>query len=159
MTHTATAVGQDAAAHTLSASQSVTVSLKERYLVYLSAVFNNFTSSIEEPNNICEQAYPINIDQTYNFLANDSEDWYRFDLVSATTVVVRLTDFTPQLGQIVVYTGTVCGSLTTLGNDGSQSTTKTVDLGLQPAGRYFVRVINDGAPNTTTPYQLLIDTP
>lgn len=159
VTHTVTAVGQDAAAHTLSASQSVSVTIKERYLVYLSAVFNNFTSSIEEPNNVCEQAYPINIDQPYHFLANDSEDWYRFDLVSATTVVVRLTDFTPQLGQIVVYTGTICGSLTTLGNDGSQSTTKTVNLGLQPAGRYFVRVINDGAPNITTPYQLLIDTP
>ncbi len=156
VTHTVTAVGQDSGGHTLDASSAVSVTINERFLLFLPAIPNVKDG---EPNNNCTEAYDLNVNQTYSFLANDVEDWYTFDLASPTSVIVRLTDFAPQAGQIVVYSGTVCGSLTALGNDGSTSTTKTVNLGTLPVGTYYVRVINDGATDITTPYHLLVDTP
>ena len=159
ISHTVTVEGHDNANHTFSADDTVSVNINERYLAYLPAMLNNYAAASDEPNNACSQAYPITVNQTYAFLANDVEDWYWFDLGSATAVTVRLTDFIPQSGQIVVYSGTVCGNLAFLGNDGSQSTTKTVAVPSATPGRYYVRVINDGPSNTTTPYHLLIDTP
>ena len=157
ISHTVTAVGQDAAGHPLNAAQTISVTIREPYYVHLPAVFKNF--SPEEPNDICTQAYPISINQTYAFLPDDVDDWYRFDLATPANITVHLTNFTPELGQIVVYGGALCGSLTILGNDGSQSTTKTVHvMAVQPVGRYYIRVINDGQPNNT-PYQLWVDAP
>ncbi|MCB8985658.1 MAG: lamin tail domain-containing protein, partial [Ardenticatenaceae bacterium] len=156
VTHLVTAVGQDAAGHTLNASQSVTVTINKRYQLFLPAIRHDRS---DEPNNICSEAYSIKTDQTYSFLANDDKDWYQFDLPTKTNVTIRLTNFLPMDGQIVVYSGSNCSTLSTVGNDGSNSTTKTVNLVDAPPGGYYILIINEGTTNITTPYQLLVDTP
>ncbi|MEM7332510.1 MAG: putative Ig domain-containing protein [Chloroflexota bacterium] len=110
---------------------------------------------LDEPNNSCDQAYPIQADATFSFLHEDGEDWYAFTLTSARTVQVRLTNYNAP-GQIIVYSG-ACGSLTFLQNNGNFSATKIINLPNLGAGTYYVRVITDGNYNETTPYNLIVD--
>ena len=111
----------------------------------------------EEPNNVCGEASPIAVNQPYRFLADDEHDWFTFVLAEAGEITVRLRDFAPERGQVAAYRGESCGSSITLGNYGLPGPTKTLALGTQPAGRYFVYVSNDGVMNGAEPYELVVE--
>jgi hypothetical protein len=112
----------------------------------------------EEPNDRCADAYPIIINYTHQFLPDDLHDWFTFILPAAGNLRIVVDDFIPREGQIAAYRGESCtpGELLLLGNYGFPGLTKTLELGLQPAGRYYLYVSNDGALNPSEPYQLSI---
>ena len=111
----------------------------------------------DEPNNSCQQAFPLAANRDYHFLPNDQEDWYQFTIPAAGAVTIELTNFVPQGdGQLIAYAGSCPNGLTLLGQNGDHSTTKILNLGNRPAGTYFIRVFNGSAPNTKDLYRLRI---
>jgi hypothetical protein len=121
--------------------------------LYMAAFFNLFING--EPNDACEEAIPININRRYEYLADDMNDWYEFDLTSSAQLRVVLSGFTPA-GQVVLWKGQ-CGALNFLANNGDSQTTKILDVGVQTSGHYYVWVINDDAP-TNVLYHLRVQT-
>ena len=113
--------------------------------------------NIGEPNDNCLESIPLAKNKLYRFLSDNKDDWYLFDLTTATQVTVRLTDYQVQ-GQIVVWTGDTCSDLVFVANDGSSLPTRVLNLGTKPAGRYYIWVINDDAPTNKIPYHLRIQT-
>ena len=111
-----------------------------------------------EPNNSCGLAYDIVPGMTWKFLPEDRADWYRFRLAEAADVRVHLNNFVPLKGQMAIYRGESCGTAGFLVNDGDDSAQRTLDLGLQPAGQFFIFVANDGFLNQTEFYTLLVET-
>lgn len=141
----------------VSDSDSVTVRINPRSL-YLPVILD----ISDEPNNSCGQAFPIAVNKDLFFLAEDMHDWYRFDLANATNnLVVELTNFVPVAGQMIVYASGPqgCNNLQFLGSNGDFSTTKIVSLGPRGAGRYYVRIINDGPKNSQALYKLRVRAP
>lgn len=121
--------------------------------LYLPITLNNYPPI--EPNNHCGQAYAIGSSTTYEFTADDVEDWYAFTLASPGNLTVTLSSFEPAQGQLVVYGG-VCGSsLVALQNNGNALPTKVINLGTQPAGTYYIRVYS--VPVTNTTYNLRVN--
>jgi hypothetical protein len=112
----------------------------------------------DEPNNSCSQAFPISFDRTYQFLANDKFDWYVLDLNVSGSVglEVRLTNFVPQQGQIVIYKGSTCDTAVLKGQNGDTATTKVITLPNQTSGRYYVGIANDGTLNDVDLYNLRV---
>lgn len=114
----------------------------------------------EEPNDACSQAMGLNLNVDEPFRADDENDWFFFDLAAAAEVVVEMRDFSPLAGQIVVATenqpGQGCGGLRLLANNGSSGLDKFVPLGQQPAGRYYIWVINDGPQDANAIYRLYV---
>jgi uncharacterized repeat protein (TIGR01451 family) len=123
-------------------------------LLYLPAVYNNYL--VGEPNDTCDTAYLIGVNTSYPFLPDDDNDWYHFNAGASSSLVIELTNFTPIAGQVAVYRGATCASRVFLGNNGNFAASKSVNLGAQPAGHYYVYVSNDGPESTTTPYQLRV---
>jgi hypothetical protein len=111
-------------------------------------------SSPGEPNNACGQAHNIAPIVTYQFYPNDAVDWYKFELDSSGSLSIRLTNFLPVAGQVAVYRGQSCDNLQFLGSNGDFTTFKEVILGVQPAGKYFVFVSNDGNFSNSSSYTL-----
>ena len=109
-----------------------------------------------EENDDCSEAHPVRLNNPLEFLPEDGVDWYRFSTPTAGHLVVRVTGFVPVEGQVAVYRGESCEQAQFLKNMGTIGSTKTVDLGNQPAGNYFVFVSNDG-PLMNQPYQLTIE--
>ena len=110
----------------------------------------------EEPNDVCTEALPINTDIQYQFLPDDKNDLFTFDLTQTSNLEIRLTNFTPQAGQIVLYRGD-CSAPVVVDNNGNVSASKTISVQNQPAGTYIILIVNDGALSTT-PYNLIVDT-
>lgn len=110
-----------------------------------------------EPNNNCAQAYQITAGATHSFLAEDQADWYHVVLSQAGDVTVRLANFVPLAGQISVWRGDNCNATTFLQNNGDSALEKTLHLGPQPTGGYFIFVSNDGVFDDVTPYSLLVE--
>ncbi len=106
-----------------------------------------------EPNNQCVAAASITVNHDHHFLPEDQHDWYQFDLPSSGELIVKLSNFVPQKGQLTLYRGKDCFTSVFIGMDGDIATTKTVKLGNQPVGRYYIYVSNDAAPSTE-PYLL-----
>jgi uncharacterized repeat protein (TIGR01451 family) len=125
--------------------------------LFLPVLARNHT--VSEPNNLPCQAYSLTLNQDHYFLADDVNDWYHFDVATAGHLVIALTNFVPIEGQIIAYAGSDCGTLELLQNNGDFSPTKILDLGTQPAGHYYIWVINDGPLNNTNPYRLRINFP
>ncbi len=127
---------------------------------YIPFVANNFISHspLGEPNNICAQAFPLTTNQTNEFLAEDVNDWYQFSLDSTSNLTISLANFVPIAGQITVWRGT-CQNLTFLGQNGDFATAKSINLANQPAGTFYVWVINDGPLNTNDKYTLSVYAP
>ncbi len=111
-----------------------------------------------EENDGCSGAYPLFTDSPYHFLAEDRDDWYRFTTEQDSEVTIQLTEFAPLLGQIAAYRGESCGAATFLANNGSNSLDKTLELGAQPGGSFYVYVSNDGPLNSVSPYSLIVET-
>lgn len=120
-------------------------------------MFRIVHNRLGEPNDTCAQGYPIEPNQTWQFLAEDRNDWYRFQLATTARLRVTLANFVPREGQIALYRGESCGTAVFLKNDGGNSLDRTLDLGNQPAGQYFIFVGNDGPLNEVDYYTLLID--
>lgn len=137
-------------------AQVLTVSINSLYLPFISSNTSNWNND-GEPNNNCQEAFPISTNQPYQFLAQDVDDWYIFHTNTTGDITVELTNFTPIAGQIVLWAG-ACQSASFLGHNGDFSTTKIIQAANQPAGNYIVRVINDGPLNNTNPYSLIIRT-
>ena len=110
-----------------------------------------------EPNDRCDQAFGLVTGVPYFFLPEDAQDWYHFFLSEPTDLRVLLTGFVPQDGQAALYYGPACGSLTFVRNNGDIGPDKSMNLGQQPAGHYFLFVSNDGQMNSDIPYRLLIE--
>jgi hypothetical protein len=113
---------------------------------------------VKNPTTDCADAYPIVINYTHQFLPDDMHDWFTFILREAGNLRIVVDQFIPLHGQIAAYRGESCspGQLLLLQNYGFPRLTKTLDLGQQPAGRYYLYVSNDGAPNESEPYLLSI---
>ena len=120
--------------------------------IYLPVVLNDYPPV--EPNNNCSQSYGISTGTDYEFTADDTEDWYAVTLASGGNLNVTLSSFEPAQGQLIVYGGS-CSGLTVLQNDGSPSTTKTVNLTGLSAGTYYIRVFS--SPITNTTYNLRVN--
>ncbi|MBK8901373.1 MAG: cadherin domain-containing protein [Anaerolineaceae bacterium] len=121
--------------------------------IYLPIMLNNYPPI--EPNNHCGQAYAIGSGITYEFTSDDVEDWYAFTLTSPGNLTITLSNFEPAQGQLVVYGG-VCGSgLVALQNNGNSQSTKIINLGVRPAGTYYIRVYS--VPVTNTTYNLRVN--
>jgi hypothetical protein len=114
----------------------------------------SFNSSAGEPNNNCQEAFNILPVVVHQFYPNDTSDWYQFQLESGGNLTVVLTNFVPLAGQLAVYRGSKCGNAVFLESNGDFSGNKSVNLGIQPAGHYFIFVSNDGPLNNVTPYNL-----
>ena len=123
---------------------------------FLPFITHNFHVS-DEPNNVCTQAYPLQINQIHPFYANDRNDWYEFELTQTQAVRVELTEFTPIEGQLVVASGS-CGqgNLTLVGHNADFSPTKIINLGEMAPGRYYIWVITEVPTSSGTPYKLNI---
>jgi len=128
-------------------------------ILYLPVIMVNTTNrdSDGEPNNNCQEAFPISTNQPYQFLAQDVDDWYIFHTNTAGDITVELTNFVPIAGQIVLWAGP-CQSASFLDHNGDFSTTKIIRVNNQPAGDYIIRIINDGPLNNSNPYSLIIRT-
>ncbi len=138
---------------------NVQVLSRSTNILYLPLIRHDVTGwdSDGEPNNTCQEAFPISPNQPYQFLAQDVDDWYIFQTSTPGDITIELTDFAPVAGQIVLWAG-VCQSASFLGHNGDFSTTKIIQVNNQPAGDYIIRVINDGATNNPDPYSLIIHT-
>lgn len=161
-TRTLTASGHDDDNIAINQSSSVTVQIivPPPTIVFLPVVFNATTS--DEPNNVCSEAVPITTNRDYLFLPDDTNDWYYFDLASNSTLTVRLTNFLPGRGQIIIYRyhgSCAPSSLEFLANNGNDQETKIITLPQQPAGRYYLWVITDGPFSATQPYTLHVQVP
>lgn len=114
---------------------------------------------VDEPNDTCDQAFGISTHRDLFFYPDDTADWYQFNLTGSGDLVVELTDFVPEDGQIAVYKGASCASRTFLGSNGASSTSKSIVLPDQTAGHYYVFISNDGDLNDTDLYKLRIEFP
>lgn len=131
-------------------------------LTFLPVVANGFLYRplSDEPNNNCGQAYPLLLNETADFLANDRDDWYTFVLPSAGSVRVELTNFLPEEGQVLVASGSCAdNTLVRIGQNGNFATTKVINLPQLAPGRYYIWVINDGPTNIQQPYNLRVRFP
>ncbi len=128
--------------------------------LYLPAAGKNLVSqdALGEPNDICQQSYPVSINEAGQFLAEDVDDWYRFTLNSTSDLTILLIDFAPVAGQITLWRGD-CQNLVLIGQNGDFATQKSVNLTNQPPGEYHIWLINDGPLNATSKYTLLATTP
>lgn len=151
-----TAVDDDTPPHTLIASEVVTVGITA---MPLQAVFvPNVTEDTVEPNKSCAQAYPLVLNRPYSFLPPaaypSDQDYFSFELTGNTRVRVELSNFLPQAGQILVRSGDGC--LFVEGKNGTVALNKTVDLGLKPAGKYYIQIINDNNQVFTNMYSVIV---
>lgn len=127
----------------------------DEFAIYLPAVMKPFTFG--EPNNACETAYEISLNDPAAFFAEDVYDWYIFDLHTTASVQIELINFVPAAGQMLVYSGN-CNGLVTVAHDGALTVDNLLDLGTLSSGQYFVWIINDGALNSTDLYELTVHT-
>jgi hypothetical protein len=130
------------------------------HVIHLPIMLNNYLShnTLGEPNNICSQTYPLSLNQPQLFLAEDIHDWYQFTLDIPGDLNVQLNNFAPVAGQITLWQGT-CTNLTLIGQNGDFLATKSINLQNQPAGTYYVWLINDGSTTLTEKYELTITSP
>ncbi len=162
VTRTVTADAQNQVPLTTQASDSITLTITEPtssgpQFLFLPVVLR--PRILGEPNNSCGEAFPLGLNQPAQFLAEDENDWYRFSLSQMTQVQVELSNFIPQAGQVTVWYGVPCTAAVRVGHDGTIAVNRVLDLGMQPAGDYFIWLINAGALNTADLYTIEVLTP
>jgi hypothetical protein len=150
---TATGVDDDLTPNEVSGHLDIDVPIIEQQpeRIYLAAIADD----VVEPNDSCIEAYPVQLNRQYFFLADDIQDVYHFTLKDSQSVRVEMTNFVPLAGQLVVWTGE-CGALTLIGRNPDTALNKTVDLGSRPAGFYVIQIINDGPLNDQDRYGLIV---
>lgn len=115
------------------------------------------TTSSDEPNNSCNEAFGLNLDQEQQFQAEDVHDWYYFELTAPAAVTVELSQYAPEEGQMLVAGGP-CEALVRRGHNGDFAARKVISLGQLAVGRYYIWVITDGPLDTGQPYTLRVNT-
>lgn len=152
------AVDDDDPPNSVSDTAVDTIELVEppTYVAWLPVV----VADVEEPNDTCDAAYSLRLDTPYFPLPDDEEDWFYFELMQQRTVTIEIKNFVPLDGQGTVYGGgTSCStSDDVIGINGGSSLNREIKLGSQPPGRYYLLIINDGAPNTQDRYELFVRT-
>ena len=138
-----------------SSTSIANVVIRPQYVFF--PVLTNYAAHqlVEEPNNSCQEAVSIATNTSYEFMANDANDWFSFSLSRSAGTTVELTEFGPKDGQILVAEGS-CGDLKLVGHNGDFSATKIIKLGILKPGRYYIWLINDGATNIQKPYKLRV---
>lgn len=142
-TITVTAEDDDLTPETIVISEEVTVSITESpaQAIFMPSV----TDDTVEPNNSCTRPYPLILNRQYFFLPPavypSDQDYYSFELAQSTRVRVELTNFVPRKGQLVVRKGEGC--LMIVARNPDEALNKTLDLGTQEPGRYYIQIIND----------------
>jgi hypothetical protein len=115
----------------------------------------NFMSTVpesDEPNDVCQEAYPLSNNVPYEFLAEDKDDWYSFSINKSSNVTIELTEFEPVEGQILVAVGQ-CDALVRIGHNGNFSTNKIIKLDNLQVGRYYIWLISDNIRTVGEPYK------
>ncbi len=128
--------------------------IRPKPLIFLPVVLNNYV--VSEPNDSSCDAHGINLNRAYQFLPDDSEDWYVFTLTSAGKLTFKITNYTPADGQLVIYKSPSCvpSTLQQIGHDSTITPTGQIILLGQTPGDYYVRVISAPIPANPTPYTL-----
>jgi hypothetical protein len=127
--------------------------------VFLPAILNNYSPCFagpleQEPNNNGTQANgPLCLGQQYRGQPNDSNDYFYFNLDSAATVTVDLTNHIGQGLQLLLYYQTV-------GNIVGLDSTPPYHITLPNAqpGRYYILIYATGGYSDSPLYQLTINT-
>lgn len=145
----ATAVDQDG--QRIVRSDAVTLSLIQRFSLPIIA-----DQGRDEPNNVPCQSFQLLTNKLYRFLAEDTDDWYSFDLIGESRVTIELAQFASENGQIAVWRGGNCNVIGFVQNATVTTAAYTLELGAQPAGRYYVHVFNAGELEEEQPYKLTV---
>jgi uncharacterized repeat protein (TIGR01451 family) len=136
-------------------SVDIAVTAGPQVQLMLPAVAQNAVAG--EPNNGICSAMALLTNQNYYFLPDDANDWYRFELEQPGRVTVKLGNFMAD-GQILVYASNNCVSPGGhVGHNGNLEPVKQIDLGVRPAGTYFVWVVAAANFSATAPYSLRIE--
>jgi hypothetical protein len=117
------------------------------------------TPESDEPNNSCQEAFPLTLGAPNQFLAEDADDWYSFSTTNLSDVRIALTEYEPVEGQILAASGK-CDALELIGHNGDFSTEKIINLNDLPAGKYYIWLITDNIRSSGEPfkYNLIVDT-
>ncbi len=113
----------------------------------------------EEPNDTCQEAYPLALGVINQFSAEDKDDWYVFSTINLGDIRVTLSEYEPVEGQILVAGGQ-CDALDLIGHNGDFSTDKIIDLEDLSPGKYYIWLITDNVRSSGEPYKynLIVDT-
>ena len=149
---TVTAVTSDNNNRTLQRNANAIVQIMIQK-VYLPVVPNRH--SLDEPNNSPCQAYPIGLNTTHKFLANDDNDWYRFVLDKAGQVTIELNNFVPKAGQIWLWSGS-CDNLSLISINTITATEKIINLDNRNPDTYHILIVNESDFNFNDLYQLRV---
>lgn len=168
-TVTVDATSDDQPGEILTVSELVTVNITDQ------PTRNNFMPNVSDhtlDRTSCGRPYPLTVNTQYYFRPPNrydstlppeqrEQDYFTFELTQSRRVRVELTNFVPRKGQLIIrphVTGNVsspCGSIP-LGRNPDEALNKVVDLGTQPAGRYYIQIINDGPSNVPDLYGLIV---
>jgi hypothetical protein len=159
VTHAVTAMAD---AQQASDSVAIPITSASQVSLMLPAVSSGAVAG--EPNNGICRALPIMTNNTYFYLADDANDWYRFTLESPANVKVSLSNFLATEGQLIIFTGNCSspgnpiGHNGEVGENGQPIPEREIDLGQRPAGTYYIWVLTAKGVNSASPYALRVDT-
>jgi hypothetical protein len=139
-------------------SNTFNIVIRPQPIVYLPVILNNYVYG--EPNDTACDAFGVSVNRSYEFLPDDTEDWYKFTINSAGPVSVRVTNYSPPDGQLLVYSGSCSAlNLPAIGHDPAISPSGSVSFTSLPAGTYFVRVYTAVILNNPPQYTLTVSRP
>jgi hypothetical protein len=127
------------------------------YSVYLPLALREHGSwdRYYEPNDTWQAAYgPLVFGPPYRAYPDDEEDYYFFDLSSASAVTVRVEGYQAE-GQLLLYRYHESGDFTLIGRDGPGVSTMIIEDTLA-AGRYYVRVYTSEDHSDSALYTLTV---
>jgi hypothetical protein len=108
-----------------------------------------------EPNDTWQAAYgPLAFGPPYRAYPDDQEDYYFFDLSSASSVTVRAEGYQAE-GQLLLYRYHESGDFTLIGQDARGLSTMIIEDALE-AGQYYVRVYTSGDRSNSALYTLTV---
>jgi uncharacterized repeat protein (TIGR01451 family) len=139
----------------VNASRQITLEIREEPIwnVHLPLV----AVILDEPNNTPPQAFPIDMNRTYRFFANDHEDWYLFTLAEVTNNVnITVRNLIAQNVQILVYRQSILDDdyIKRIVNPGPNS---NLALGTLAPDGYYVRIFISDNTFSGQPYTLRVN--
>ncbi|MEM7116667.1 MAG: Ig-like domain-containing protein [Chloroflexota bacterium] len=147
-----TALAEDDEARTIERMTVATVQMIQK--VYMPVVPND--RRIDEPNNDACQAFPVELNVTNEFLANDVNDWYRFSLTESGEVNITLSNFVNASGQLILWDGS-CQNPSLISLDVIDSDSLIVNAGTLDVGTYYILITNFGSPDLDNFYELRVN--
>ncbi len=126
-------------------------------IVYLPVILNNYIYS--EPNDSACAAFGVTFNNSYQFLPDDTEDWYKFTLNTTSNIGIQISNYASVDGQMIVYAGSNCTSIVQIRHLPDISPDGSITLPGLTAGTYYVRVYTAVIPTNPPPYTLRITKP